>query len=111
MMALACESSAYHAVPVYHSYQTHCSQPESVAVLTSESVLEQQALVLRFAGISEQPQELASAAELGLVVSLVGVSVLGRGSPGLSAMWQVQPLQRWHQLVALVIVVALVILT
>ena len=53
LMTLACESSACHAVPVYHSYQTHCSQPESVAVLTSESVLEQQALVLKFAGISE----------------------------------------------------------
>ena len=68
-------------------------------------------MVLGFAGISEQPQELASAAELGLVVSLVVVSVLGRGSPVLSATLPVQPLQRWHQLVVLVIAVALVILT
>ena len=58
---------------------------------------------------------MALAAGLGLVVSLVVVLELGLGlgreSPVLSAMLPAQPLQWWHQPVALVIAVALVILT
>ena len=53
---------------------------------------------------------MALAAGLGLVVSLVVGLELGRELPVLSAMLPVQPLQRWHQPVVLVIAVALVIL-
>ena len=54
---------------------------------------------------------MALAAGLGLVVSLVVGLELGRELPVLSAMLPAQPLQRWHQPVALVIAVASVILT